>query len=246
MHSDGALTVPQLARLAAEQGLDFLAITDHNTVSHHAELGRASARYGVTLIPGQEVTTDTGHAGALGDLGWVDFRRAGRLVAGRGRAWRTLADSASPSVLAAAAEQLGCASIAYTYNDPAVFMEYAIDVAKAARTRGVRNVAVTAGYMCPEPRAEFFEHMDAANIDLKGFTADFYRKVCGAELAHVLETLEYVRHETRVWLEVTTLLIPGLNDSDSELEAMCAWFCRTPRPGRAAALHGVPSGLENA
>ena len=94
-------------------------------------------------------------------------------------------------------------------------MEYAIDVAKAARTRGVRSVAVTAGYMCPEPRAEFFKHMDAANIDLKGFTADFYRKVCGAELAAVLETLEYVHHETRVWLEVTTLLIPGLNDSDS-------------------------------
>ncbi|MGO9512828.1 MAG: AmmeMemoRadiSam system radical SAM enzyme [Steroidobacteraceae bacterium] len=143
----------------------------------------------------------------------------------KSREMDTLADSASPSVLAAAAEQLGCASIAYTYNDPAVFMEYAIDVAKAARTRGVRNVAVTAGYMCPEPRAELFEHMDAANIDLKGFTPDFYRKVCGAELAHVLETLEYVRHETRVWLEVTTLLIPGLNDSDSELEAMCAWFC---------------------
>jgi pyruvate formate lyase activating enzyme len=136
----------------------------------------------------------------------------------------TLAEFASPSELAAAAEQLGCASIAYTYNDPTVFLEYAIDVAKAARTRSVRSVGVTAGYMCPEPRAEFFKHMDAANIDLKGFTADFYRKVCGAELAAVLETLEYVHHETRVWLEVTTLLIPGLNDSDAELEAMCAWF----------------------
>ncbi len=74
VHSDGALTVPELARLAAEQGLDFLAVTDHNTVSHHPELAGASARYGVTLIPGQEVTTDSGHAGALGDLGWVDFR----------------------------------------------------------------------------------------------------------------------------------------------------------------------------
>ena len=76
VHSDGALTVPELARLAAEQGLDFLAVTDHNTVSHHAELGWASARYGITLIPGQEVTTDSGHAGALGDLGWVDFRES--------------------------------------------------------------------------------------------------------------------------------------------------------------------------
>ena len=153
----------------------------------------------------------------------------------KSREMDTLADRASPSELAAAAERLGCASIAYTYNDPTVFMEYAIDVAKAARTRGVRSVAVTAGYMCPEPRAEFFKHMDAANIDLKGFTADFYHKVCGAELAAVLETLEYVHHETRVWLEVTTLLIPGLNDSDAELEAMCAWFVE--HLGRDVPLH---------
>jgi pyruvate formate lyase activating enzyme len=99
----------------------------------------------------------------------------------------------------------------------------------------VRSVAVTAGYMCPEPRAEFFKHMDAANIDLKGFTADFYRKVCGAELAAVLDTLEYVHHETRVWLEVTTLLIPGLNDTDAELEAMCTWFVE--HLGRDVPLH---------
>jgi pyruvate formate lyase activating enzyme len=142
----------------------------------------------------------------------------------KSREMDTLADRASPTELAAAAKRLGCASIAYTYNDPTVFMEYAIDVAKAAREFGVHSVAVTAGYMCPEPRAEFFQHMDAANIDLKGFTEDFYRKVCGAELGAVLDTLEYVHRETRVWLEVTTLLIPGLNDSDTELEAMCAWF----------------------
>ncbi len=142
----------------------------------------------------------------------------------KSREMDTLAERASPAALAAAAERLGCASIAYTYNDPAVFMEYAIDVAGAARERGVRSVAVTAGYMCAAPRAEFFRHMDAANIDLKGFTEDFYRKVCGAELGAVLETLEYVHRETQVWLEVTTLLIPGLNDSDAELEALCAWF----------------------
>jgi pyruvate formate lyase activating enzyme len=142
----------------------------------------------------------------------------------KSREMDTLADCASPMALAAAAERLGCASIAYTYNDPTVFMEYAIDVADAARERGVRSVAVTAGYMCPEPRAEFFGHMDAANIDLKGFTESFYRKVCGAELGAVLETLEYVHHQTRAWLEVTTLLIPGLNDSDAELEAMCDWL----------------------
>src|SRR6266481_164055 len=101
----------------------------------------------------------------------------------KSREMDTLADRASPSELATAAERLGCASIAYTYNDPTVFMEYAIDAAIAARARGVRSVAVTAGYMCPEPRAELFKHMDATNIDLKGFTADFYRKVCGAEMA---------------------------------------------------------------
>jgi pyruvate formate lyase activating enzyme len=142
----------------------------------------------------------------------------------KSREMDTLADRASPGELAAAAERLECASIAYTYNDPTVFMEYAIDVANAARERGVRSVAVTAGYICPEPRVELFRHMDAANIDLKGFSEDFYRKVCGAELAAVLETLEYVHRETQVWLEITTLLIPGLNDSDGELEAMCAWL----------------------
>jgi pyruvate formate lyase activating enzyme len=142
----------------------------------------------------------------------------------KSREMDTLADRAAPEELAAAAERLGCASIAYTYNDPAVFLEYAIDVAQAARERGVRSVAVTAGYLCSEPRAELFQHMDAANIDLKGFTEEFYRKVCGAQLEAVLETLEYVRHETRTWLEVTTLLIPGQNDSSAELEALCAWY----------------------
>jgi len=142
----------------------------------------------------------------------------------KSREMDTLAESASPAELAVAAARLGCASIAYTYNDPAVFMEYAIDVAEAARERGVRSVAVTAGYMCPQPRAEFFRPLGAANIDPKGFSEDFYRKVCGADLAAVLETLEYVHRETGVWLEVTTLLIPGHNDSEAELEAMCGWL----------------------
>lgn len=142
----------------------------------------------------------------------------------KSRAMDTLAERAGPEELAEAAVRLGCASIAYTYNDPVVFLEYAIDVADAARERGVRSVAVTAGYICPQPRAELFAHMDAANIDLKGFTEEFYRRTCGGELAPVLETLEYVHRETRVWLEVTTLLIPGFNDSDGEIEALCAWF----------------------
>jgi len=147
----------------------------------------------------------------------------------------TLADRASPEELATAARRLKCASVAFTYNDPVVFMEYAIDVAQACRELGVRSVAVTAGYMCAEPRAEFYRHMDAANVDLKGFTERFYYKVCGGELQPVLETLEFLRHETRVWFEITTLLIPGENDSDAEIDALCAWVME--RLGADVPLH---------
>jgi pyruvate formate lyase activating enzyme len=135
----------------------------------------------------------------------------------------TLADQASPEQIAAAALRLGCRSVAFTYNDPVVFMEYAIDVARACHEVGVAAVAVTAGYMCAEPRAEFYRHMDAANVDLKGFTERFYHDVCAGHLAPVLETLEFVRHETTVWLELTNLLIPGLNDSVDEIDAMTRW-----------------------
>ncbi len=135
----------------------------------------------------------------------------------------TLADAASPEIIAAAAERLGCRSVAFTYNDPVIFHEYAIDVATACRARGMRSVAVTAGYVCREPRAEFYAHMDAANVDLKGFTERFYREVCGGQLEAVKETLVYLKHETSVWLELTTLLIPGENDSVEELEAMTRW-----------------------
>jgi pyruvate formate lyase activating enzyme len=142
----------------------------------------------------------------------------------KSREMDTLADAAAPNELAATARGVGCASVAFTYNDPTVFMEYAIDVADACHEVGVRTVAVTAGYMCPEPRAEFFAAMDAANVDLKAFTERFYRQVCGAELAPVLDTLVYLKRETRVWLEITTLLIPGENDSDAELDAMTRWI----------------------
>ncbi|MGH8280468.1 MAG: AmmeMemoRadiSam system radical SAM enzyme [Gammaproteobacteria bacterium] len=135
-----------------------------------------------------------------------------------------LQDRATPAALAAAARRLGCASLAFTYNDPVVFLEYAMDTADAGRALGIRSIAVTAGYMCAEPRREFYRHMDAANVDLKGFTPEFYRKVCGGELQPVLDTLEYLKHETRVWLEITTLLIPGLNDSDAELERETQWI----------------------
>ena len=135
----------------------------------------------------------------------------------------TLSDAAGPEDLARAAAALGCRSVAFTYNDPVIFMEYAIDVAQACHELGIRSVAVTAGYMRAEPRVELYRHMDAANVDLKGFTEDFYHRVCAGRLAPVLETLEYLKHETSVWFEITNLLIPGANDSDQELDAMTRW-----------------------
>ena len=134
----------------------------------------------------------------------------------------TLADQASPGTIARTASDLGCRSVAFTYNDPTIFMEYAVDVADACHDLGVRTVAVTAGYISPEPRVEFYRHLDAANVDLKGFTEDFYKHTCGAELGAVLDTLEYLA-DTDVWVELTTLLIPGMNDSDDELDAMTTW-----------------------
>jgi len=134
----------------------------------------------------------------------------------------TLADEASPATIARTAADLGCRSVAFTYNDPTIFMEYAIDVADACHELGIKTVAVTAGYISPEPRAEFYRHLDAANVDLKGFTEEFYKHTCGAELGAVLDTLEYLA-ATDVWVELTTLLIPGMNDSDDELDAMTRW-----------------------
>ena len=136
----------------------------------------------------------------------------------------TLADSASPRALARAAHRLGCRSVAFTYNDPVIFLEYAVDVAAACHELGIKTVAVSAGYISAEPRIEFYRHMDAANIDLKAFTQGFYRKLCTAELGAVLDTLCYLRRETSVWFEVTTLLIPGHNDSEPEIEALSQWF----------------------
>ncbi len=136
----------------------------------------------------------------------------------------TLADAASPEGIAEAAQALGCRSAAFTYNDPVIFHEYAIDVAQACRERGIKAVAVTAGEVCPEPRAEFYRWMDAANVDLKGFTEEFYRDICAGHLQPVLDTLVYLKQETSVWFEVTTLLILGLNDSDAEIDGMTAWF----------------------
>jgi pyruvate formate lyase activating enzyme len=141
----------------------------------------------------------------------------------KSREWDTLADAASPEAIVEAAERLGCRSVAFTYNDPVVFLEYAADVADACRARGIKAVAVTAGYVCDAPRVELFRHMDAANVDLKAFTERFYEDTCAGHLRPVLDTLEYLVHETDVWLEITNLLIPGLNDSDEEVDAMTTW-----------------------
>lgn len=142
----------------------------------------------------------------------------------KSREFDILADQASPELIARVAEDLGCQSVAFTYNDPVIFMEYAMDVAQACRERGIHPVAVTAGEICPEPRREFYRHMDAANVDLKAFTERFYQKICFAPLGTVLETLEYLKHETKVWFEITTLLIPGENDSSKEIEEESRWI----------------------
>ncbi len=141
----------------------------------------------------------------------------------KSREMDTLADAASPQRLAKTALELGCRSVAFTYNDPVIFHEYAVDVAAACREVGIHSIAVTAGWIDPEPRREFFAAMDAANVDLKAFSERFYREICGGRLADVLDTLVYLKHETDVWFELTTLLIPGENDSTGELEQLTRW-----------------------
>lgn len=135
-----------------------------------------------------------------------------------------LADQAPPELIAFAAKSLHCNSVAFTYNDPVIFMEYAIDVAKACHALDINSVAVTAGYINPQARQEFYHYMDAANVDLKSFSEDFYFKITGSHLQPVLDTLEYLKKHTSVWFEITTLLIPGENDSNAEIEAMSAWI----------------------
>lgn len=148
----------------------------------------------------------------------------------KSRQMDTLMSHATPEMLARACRETGARSIAYTYNDPVIFLEYAIDVARACRADGIRSVAVTAGYICADPREEFFHWMDAANVDLKAFTDDFYYRVTGARLAPVLETLEYLVHCTDVWVEITTLLIPGENDGVAEIRKLADWVATRLRP----------------
>jgi len=141
----------------------------------------------------------------------------------KSREMDTLMSKASPEAIAQVALEQGCSSVAYTYNDPVIFHEYAIDIAQACRKLGLKSVAVSAGYVCEEPRAEFYQWMDAANIDLKAFSERFYHEIVGGHLQAVLETLTYIKQETSVWLELTILIIPDENDSQAELEAMTQW-----------------------
>lgn len=136
----------------------------------------------------------------------------------------TLADQASPEAIASAAQKHRCTSVAFTYNDPVIFLEYAVDVARACHASGIKTVAVTAGEILPKPRSEFFSVIDAANVDLKSFSEDFYSRLCGGRLKVVLDTLLYLVHETDVWVEITTLLIPGENDSDEEIDRLSSWI----------------------
>ncbi|MCB1948536.1 MAG: AmmeMemoRadiSam system radical SAM enzyme [Burkholderiales bacterium] len=158
----------------------------------------------------------------------------------KSRSFDKLAAQAGPEEIAEVAVSLGCRSIAFTYNDPVIFAEYAMDVADACHEKGIKTVAVTAGYIHPEPRREFFSKMDAANVDLKAFTEAFYVKQTGAHLQPVLDTLKYLKHETQVWFELTTLLIPKLNDPMHEIEAMCNWIVKelgTDVPLHFSAFH---------
>jgi pyruvate formate lyase activating enzyme len=139
------------------------------------------------------------------------------------RSLERLTSAADPDAIAISAFQRGCRAIAYTYNDPIVFPEYAIDTARAAHELGLLNIAVSAGYINPEPRIELFQHMDAANIDLKGIDERFYRRLTGSELGPVLDTLRYLAADPHTWLEVTNLVIPRYNDSDDDLHRLVDW-----------------------
>ena len=142
----------------------------------------------------------------------------------------TLADEASPELIARAAKRLGCRSVAFTYNDPTIFLEYASDVAAACHELGIATVAVTAGYICEQPRESLYRHIDAANVDLKAFTEKFYREITGAHLQPVLDTLVYLKKQTNVWLEITNLVIPGHNDLDEEIAGMTRWIVENLGP----------------
>jgi AmmeMemoRadiSam system radical SAM enzyme len=142
----------------------------------------------------------------------------------RSRDVEAACEKASPQAIAATAAQLRCKSVAFTYNDPIIWAEYAIDTAKACQAVGVKTVAVTSGYITETARAAFYEPMDAANVDLKGFTDEFYREYCGGRLQPVLDTLRWLAHDSKTWVEITNLIIPQANDSPDDIKRMCEWI----------------------
>ena len=164
----------------------------------------------------------------------------------KSREMDTLADRATPEMLAAAAKRLGCSSVAYTYNDPVIFMEYAMDVADVCHEHGVKSVAVTAGYMCAEPRAEFYRHMDAANVDLKAFTEAFYRKICGGELARRTGNARVSQARDERLVRDHDAADPGRERLGRRDRSDDAMDHEQARSRRAPAFHGVSSGLEDA
>jgi pyruvate formate lyase activating enzyme len=139
-------------------------------------------------------------------------------------------EKAEPQAVADAAKKHGCRSVAFTYNDPIIWAEYAIDTARACHAVGVKTVAVTSGYITAAARADFFEQMDAANVDLKGFSEEFYRTYCAGHLQPVLDTLLWLAHDKRTWVEITNLIIPGANDSPEEIQRMCEWIAKELGP----------------
>lgn len=146
-----------------------------------------------------------------------------------------LCEEESPADVAQGAKKSKCAAVAFTYNEPIISAEYVIDTAKECHACGIKTVAVSDGYIGEEAREEFFLHMDAANIDLKGFTEAFYQKLCSARLQPVLDTLIFIKKKTKTWLEITNLIIPGENDAFSEIRVMCAWIVKNL--GKDVPLH---------
>lgn len=185
------------------------------------------------FLPGREVLS----LGTLGCNLSCRFCQNDGLIRASEEEVRALAlsETVPPEAIVAAARRERCPMVAFTYNEPTVWAEWALDIAAACHGAGIRTVAVTNGYIAGKARRDFFDTMDAANVDLKSFSDAFYRQQCGAGLAPVLETLEWIWHETRCWLEVTTLLIPGMNDSDTELDALTRWV--SGRLGEDAPLH---------
>jgi pyruvate formate lyase activating enzyme len=142
----------------------------------------------------------------------------------RSRDVEAACETAPPAAIAETARRFNCPSVAFTYNDPIIWAEYAIDTAKACRALGIKTVAVTSGYIAEAARADFYGPMDAANVDLKGFTERFYREYCGGRLQPVLDTLRWLVRESRTWVEITNLIVPGANDSPDEIRRMCEWI----------------------